>query len=174
MPVFVKGARNLIRSSEKTENFYEEGVTFMDQELLNMLEVPMVYGDRSTALSQPGMVVLSRSIAEKYFPNENPVGKTMVVNDQNEDLLTVGGVMEDFPSNSHLEPFNILFTMEGNRMVGTENKRSWCCNNYRTYVELQPGTDPEEFKEKLASVKIHALSPRLYRHGEYQSPKRIG
>ena len=172
MPVFVKGARNLIRRSDKTENFYEEGVTFMDQELLDMLEVPMVYGDRATALGQPDRVVLARSIAEKYFPGEDPVGKTIVVNDQNEDPITVGGVIEDFPSNSHLEPFNILFTMEGVEWWNNE-QTDWCCNNYRTYVELQPGTDPEQFKEKLATVKSTHYLPAYTAMGNTNPQKEL-
>ena len=154
-PVFLKGSFNLIRRGDELQNFYEEEVCLFDQELLDLLQVPMVHGDRSKALSQPNSIVISQSKAEKFFPGENPVGKTLVVNNDAENPFTIGGVMEDFPPNSHLN-FHFLYTLEGVELWDGEQS-SWFYNNYRTYVKLRDGTDPEQFGDKL-----HAILPKYY------------
>jgi putative ABC transport system permease protein len=59
---------NLIKKEKEVENFYEEGFAYADPELLQILEVPMVYGSQTTALSRPNSIVLSREKADKYFP----------------------------------------------------------------------------------------------------------
>ncbi|MEM6630788.1 MAG: ABC transporter permease [Bacteroidota bacterium] len=155
MPVFLKGARNLIRQEEGVENFYEEKVSFADQEFLDIIQAPMVYGDRSTALSRPYTIVISQSKAEKYFPGVNPVGKTLIVNDNEEQPYTIGGVMEDFPSNSHLD-IDFIYTMEGVEFWEGE-RTNWCCNNHRNYVKVRKGTDVGQLNQKLA-----AIMPKYY------------
>ncbi|MEM9721387.1 MAG: ABC transporter permease [Bacteroidota bacterium] len=150
MPVFLRGSRNLIRPEGGTENSYEEEVTYAEQAFLDILQVPMVYGDRATALSEPNSVVISQSKAEKYFPGINPVGKTLIVNDYEKQPLTIGGVMKDFPPNSHLT-FHFLYSLEEKEFWNGE-RYDWCCNNHRNYVKLRPGTDADRFTEKLAEV----------------------
>lgn len=71
---------NEIRRADQVENYYEEGFVYMDQELLDILEVSMVYGSREHALAEPNTIVISKTTADKYFPNEDPVGKMMVIN----------------------------------------------------------------------------------------------
>ena len=150
MPVFVKGSCNLIRQGEGTENFYEETVSFAEQELLDLLEIPMVYGDRATALKEPNSLVISQSKAEKYFPGINPVGKTLIVNDYEEQPLKIGGVMKDFPPNSHLN-LDFLYTLTDVEFWDGE-RNTWCCNNHRNYVQLKEGTDVELLNEKLNNI----------------------
>ena len=67
-PLFPGAGSNYIRRDDQRANIYESGFTFADQDLLEILEIPMIYGKRSDALSEPRSIVLSRTKAEKYFP----------------------------------------------------------------------------------------------------------
>ncbi len=51
----------------------------------------------------PNTMVITRRMAEKYFPGENPVGKTMILNEDKDKPYTVSGVMDNFPTNSHIQ-----------------------------------------------------------------------
>jgi len=55
----------------------------------------MVYGNRTNALIKPNSIILSKRMANKYFPNEDPIGKIVILNDNNKKPFVVGGVMED-------------------------------------------------------------------------------
>src|SRR6185295_9368257 len=70
---------NEIRRVDKLENSYEEGFTYADQSLLDIFQIPMVYGSREHALAEPNSIVITRRKAEKYFPNEDPIGKQFIV-----------------------------------------------------------------------------------------------
>jgi putative ABC transport system permease protein len=142
---------NLMRRDDQTENIYEEGFAYADPDLLEILEIPMVYGSRKHALAQPNTIVLSKSKADKYFPGEDPTGKIIVLNDEKNQSLTVGGVMEDFPPNSHLS-FNFFITLTEKEFWQGE-QTDWCCWNYNPYVRLKPGVDPRELEQKMLGIK---------------------
>jgi putative ABC transport system permease protein len=142
---------NLVRRDDRLENIYEEGFAYADPELLQILEIPMVYGNASTALAQPNTVVISRKKAEKYFPGEDPVGKVLVLNDNADTHYTVGGVMEDFEPTSHLQ-FDFLLTLAGKEFWPGE-QTDWCCWNYNPYIRVKDGTDPRILEEKMLSIK---------------------
>ncbi len=150
---------NEIRRADQMESYYEEGFVYMDQELLEILELPMVYGSREHALAEPNSIVISKSKADKYFPNEDPVGKLMVLNNDKGSTYKIGGVMEDFPSNSHLQ-YEFLITLT-DREFWKGEKDFWWATNYPTYVLLRPDADPRDFREKNCF------------HGQKVSPSRM-
>jgi len=142
---------NLVRREDEVENTYEEGFAYADPELLDILEVPMIYGTREHALDKKNSVVMSRSMAEKYFPNQDPVGKTILFNDDTKRPYVIGGVMEDFPPTSHMNGFKALITLTGEEFWPGE-QTSWCCWNYNPYVRLRADADPMAFQDKLQSI----------------------
>jgi putative ABC transport system permease protein len=144
---------NLVRKDDEMENFYETGFAYADSELLEILEVRMIYGNQANALSLPNSVVLSKEKADKYFPGEDPTGKILVLNDDKENQsLVIGGVMDDLPGTSHLHEFDFLITLQGKEFWPGE-QTSWCCWNYNPYIRLRPGTDPRAFEEKMLALK---------------------
>lgn len=161
---------NQIRRADILENTYEEGFVYADQAMLDILQVPMVYGSRKQALAQPNTIVLSRSKAEKFFPQENPVGKLLILNNDEKNLLTVGGVMEDFPPNSHL-PYHYLITMTGREFWPGE-QNTWNASNYHTYILLQKGTDPLQLQNKLLSILDRYYLPSM-KEGGVPNPEKI-
>ncbi|MEQ9376790.1 MAG: ABC transporter permease [Imperialibacter sp.] len=142
---------NLFRRADQRQNTYEEGFVYADQSLLEILQVPMVYGQTENALADPYSIVISQTVADKYFPGEDPVGKAIILNDDEKTPYKVGGVMRDFPNNTHLQ-FDFLITLTGVEFWEGE-QTSWCCWNYNIYFELQPGTDPKELETKLLAVR---------------------
>jgi putative ABC transport system permease protein len=83
----------------ETKRFNESDFFFADPGFLRMFSFPFLKGDPNTALSGGNSVVISASIARKYFGNEDPMGKTMYLN---RDPLVVKGVFTDIPDNSHI------------------------------------------------------------------------
>ncbi len=164
MPVFLRGTRNLIRPANQQQNYYEEGVYFVEQEVLDILEIPMIYGSREHALNEPNSIVISKTAADKYFPGIDPVGEQMILNDRDTSALTIGGVMEDFPPTSHLSHLHFLFSFTDLEFWPGE-RTNWCCNNHRLYVRLKEGTDPEIVNTKLQSILTKYYLPRMQEEG---------
>lgn len=146
---------NQFRPEDQLQNNYEEGFAYMDQSLLEILEIPMVYGQRAKALSEPKSLVISQKIADKYFPGKDPVGQTVILNENEASPYTIGGVMENFPTNTHLQ-YDFLLTLTDEEFWEGE-QTSWCCNNYNTYTLLRPGVDPKVLESKLLSIRDNYL-----------------
>jgi putative ABC transport system permease protein len=142
---------NLVRADDQVENIYEERFAYADPELLEILEIPMIHGDRHAALRQPNTIVISKRKAEKFFPGEDPTGKIIVLNDDQDRRYTIGGVMEDFGATSHLQ-FDFFLTLSGKEFWPGE-QTNWCCWNYNPYIKVREGTDPVELEKKILSVK---------------------
>lgn len=80
--------------------FYEENFRWADSEIFDVFEFDWLRGERAGALAEPASVAISASMARKYFGDANPMGQTLMLD--NNWLLTVGGVFRDVPENSHL------------------------------------------------------------------------
>lgn len=145
------GGTNPIRRTDQSEVFFEEGFLLADPKMLTILEVPMRMGDRTTALAEPGSMVIARSKAERYFPGEDPIGKSMMINNDPEQTYTIGGVMEDFSAHHHLQPVKFLLSMKGVEFWPGE-QGYWRANNYHTYLRLQPGTEVASLEKKLLTL----------------------
>lgn len=153
------GGGKLVRRADKAENFYEEGIIYFDQELLNILKPRFEYGDLAQALSEPYTIAISKCIADKYFPGEDPLGKILIVNNNEKQSYRITGVFEDFPSTSHLQQYKLLMTLTGQEFWPGE-QTFWSSSNYHTYIKVQPGTDVKQLSSKLTEgiVKTYWLS----------------
>jgi putative ABC transport system permease protein len=95
-------------------NFYENGVPFASPSFLEMFTFPFIKGDKRTALENVSSIVIAADAAEKYFDKEDPIGKTLRINNKYEFI--VRGVIENVPRNSHVKfdfllPFAALANM---------------------------------------------------------------
>jgi putative ABC transport system permease protein len=143
------GTNNQVRRADETNDNYEQGFCFADTSMLDILNVHMVYGDRAHALSEPNSVVICKSMADKYFPNQNPVGKTLVFNKNTKNLIKIGGVMEDFPVNSHLQ-YKGFISLAGINFWNGEQE-TWTASNYQIYLKLRPNVNIESFNKKITA-----------------------
>jgi len=169
-PLFKGAGSNQVKKADGTQSIYEQGFAYADHDLLDILDVHMVYGDRAHALTQPATLVLTRRMAEKYFPGENPVGKVLKLN--NESSYTIAGVMEDFPSNTHFQ-YDFLLTLKGIEFWPGEQD-NWANTNYFTYLQLRPGANVKQFEAKLDVLNKEYILPYFLRIGYRDATKIIG
>lgn len=166
---FAGGGSNQIRRADQQQNTYEEGFTYADQDILDMLQMKMVYGERAHALAEPNTIVITRRKAEKYFPNQNPVGKLMILNNDYTKPYKVGGVIENFPTTSHLQ-YDFLLTLTAHEFWPGEQDL-WLASNYPIYVLLKPGTDAAQFQSKLKLISKKYFNSARKKAGNIEADK---
>lgn len=158
--LFHGAGSNELRRADQVENTHEEGFTYADEDLLNILKMPMVYGDRTRALTEPNTMVMSKRKADKYFPNQNPVGKVMYLNNDQTKPYKIGGVMENPPKTSDFQ-YDFLLTLNGIEFYKGE-QTNWNASNYPDYVLLRPGTNIDQLNKKItADINKNYLLPAL-------------
>jgi putative ABC transport system permease protein len=166
-PLFYCAGSNQIRTIDHEQNTFEDGFTYADQDMLEILQLPMVYGDRAHALSQPNTIVLTRRKADKYFPNQNPVGKLIILNNDKSRIYTVGGVIENLPSTCHIH-YDFWLSMTGYELWKGE-QAGWGTSNYYTYVLLKPGADAAKFQSKLKLILTKYYLPMMLQNGDKEA-----
>lgn len=162
--LFYGAGANEIQIDDEKMQHHEEKFAYADQAILDIFSVPMVFGDAKTALTEPKTIVISQAVAQKYFRDENPVGRVIYLNGNRDDPRRITGVMRDFPTNSHLD-YQCFLTMKGVEFGEGEQDR-WIQSNYKNYVSIQPQTDVANFNQVLGStVILKYLKPALVAGG---------
>ena len=144
--------RFLVRRGAR--NFQENRVQYADSSLFSVFSLPMLQGDPATALVQPHSIVLTETMARKYFNSVDVVGKSFLVNDTAPYKIT--GVIRDMPAQSHfVEDFFVSMSTNPESRQGT-----WVMNNFNTYVLLRPGSDPRAFTARFDEVVDKYVLPQ--------------
>jgi putative ABC transport system permease protein len=84
----------------RDDHEFTETITWADSNVFDVLRFPVVAGRLDGALDRPDTLVLTRRLAEKYFGRPDPIGETLVLDD--EHPMTVTAVIDNLPSNTHL------------------------------------------------------------------------
>lgn len=149
----------LLRYEENA--FVEDRFFFSDPEVFEMFSWEMIEGDPSTALTYPDGIVLTESMAQKYFGDEDPMGKTIEAEIGGTQLqFQVRGIVENIPENSHFQ-FDLLASMEpvvqfyGGQEAFMQNYGS---NNFATYLLLPEGYEYEQLQEQIPAFIDRHLS----------------
>jgi putative ABC transport system permease protein len=123
---------------------------FVGGSFFNIFSYQLLSGDPKTALKEPNTVVISAGIAHKLFHNADPVGQTLVIN--NDKPLKVTGVMQDMPVNTHmkLDFLQSYSTLIKNYAPQLDNQ--WYSDGCTTYVLLRAGTDPRKLEAKFLPI----------------------
>jgi len=143
---YYPGGQILLKYQDKI--FYEKRSYFVDPSFLQMFSYNFISGDLNTALNDPYSIIITEDIADKYFAEESPVGKSIDFNDEYELIVT--GVMENVPDNSSMQ-FEILLPYALRDILDKKERYrpSWWHNRLRTYVQLQEKSSPELAGEKI-------------------------
>ncbi len=144
---FHVGGSQLLRVGNK--KFYDSHMVYADTGFFKIFDFKMIYGNPSGALKAPYSVILTESIAHRFFGNENPVGETIRLNNQFD--LTVTGVIQDPPEETHLAvnlltSFSTMLEQRGHHIL-----EDWGNMMFYTYLKLNPSVDPKSFEEKIAN-----------------------
>lgn len=159
----------------------EEGL-YADREFFDMFTFPFIVGSSESALDDISSIVISETLAEKYFGSpQDAMGKVILVDNKND--YTVTGVFQDVPPNSSLQ-FNFVLPFEE---YHKENQwlRDWGNNGIQTYVMLQPLASAEVVNSKIKDfvkkrkegsvVEVFIQSfPEAYLHSEFKEGKLVG
>jgi putative ABC transport system permease protein len=150
-------------------HYEEKRFYFAEEDFFDVFSIPLVKGDPKTALAKPDGLVISQSMARKYFRDENPIGKQMKV-DQTY-LFQVTGIMEDTPSNTHvyfdfLAPYLALKGLQGSgERDYFHGTRNFSDNVTFAYVRFVEGTDPDAVRAKIPGFMDRVLGTRKDKDG---------
>ncbi|MEQ8684767.1 MAG: ABC transporter permease [Imperialibacter sp.] len=144
----------------KDKIFNEDDIYQADREVFKVFTYPLLEGDPNTALTAPESIVLTQSLARKYFEDEDPLSKSIIINDRN---FQVTGVMKDLPAATDLK-FSALATFD-NQMDD-----SWFDIEYFTYILFDKSYQPkgpagQAFADKLTSLTNEYLNEPLKEEG---------
>jgi predicted permease len=133
----------LVRQGEKA--FFESRVMAVDPSFLKMFSHPIVKGNSESALAGSGSMILTEDLAKKYFGADNPIGRTLTIN--NQFPVTISAVMKNIPTASTLQ-FDALVPMEFLKNLSIDIN-SWNGNEQPTYVQLHEKSDVASVNAKI-------------------------
>ena len=132
---------------EKEKAFNEPRLYFADSTFFEVFDFEVISGDANTALDEPNSIVLTETMARKYFDGESPLGQFLQF--QGNQNLKVTGVLADIPKNSHLEfDFLVSFSTLKNSYNGGY-PRTWYWNPCWTYVVLAESASKANLEEQF-------------------------
>jgi putative ABC transport system permease protein len=158
----------IITNEEATPNpiaIKQRRFLYADSSFLVLMNYPLVSGDAKTALAEPFTAVVSEQYARMYFGNEDPIGKTLRLQDDdyNNELVKITGVFKNLPANTHLK-FDVLFSYKSlftrfERALARYDQ-SWQRKDMYTFIKVTPGTDPKVLESKFAAI-VDKYNPGL-------------
>ncbi|MGV3558663.1 ABC transporter permease [Larkinella arboricola] len=141
--------------------YNESRILFAEENLFKVLDFRVIIGNPDQALVNPFSIMLSQPMAQKYFGNESPMGKSLRLNNRFDFMVT--GVFEPLPSQSHIHPdFLAAFsTLRDDRVYGAEGLRTnWSNNSFLTYVLLAKGAHPDKLVKAFPAFQNRRIEPK--------------
>lgn len=150
----------VITESSQGKTFIEERALSVDPDFFKVFSYELISGDEESVLTRPNTVVVTAATARKYFDDENPVGRTIKVNNGKDITMEIVGVVETPKGNSSLQ-FDIL----ASNVKSGERKISFEGNFYMTtpvYFKLSEGSNPTALADQvLQQIRLHTNKPAL-------------
>ena len=137
------------------ENIQEQRVAYADSTLFDVFTLPVIAGDAKTALKDYHSLVITETIARKYFNSTDVIGKTMLMNDTSNYKITA--VIKDIPKQSHFH-FDFFVPMVENPGINEDN---WLSENYTTYILLKKNADVKQLEAQLNPFMDKHVGPQL-------------
>lgn len=142
----------------------ETEMLYVDEHFNKVFDIKVISGDLAPALREPNTIALTTKAAQKYFPNQDPIGQNLVKNDGTS--LKVSAVVQNLPAQSHFQ-FQFLGALNQLQFV-KERKDLWGFATVYNYFSLKPGADPEALQQKFQRyVEEHALEAELKAKGNF-------
>lgn len=157
----------LLSNDAKNVKFAEKKGYYADPSSIDMLGVQLYKGSASNVLDAPDKMIISESMAKKYFGTDDVVGKTLIARNQNPfETLQITGVFKDYPSNSHLiidyvvsyETLRKVLKAGGDTEDSANTAIGWY--DFYVYLQLRPGTDLQKFQAKMPAFTAKYINNR--------------
>ena len=147
-PIWGSSLNRALFTVEYLDNRFEEGNVFMaDSTFLDVFSFPVKQGDINKALKEPYQIIITESIAKKYFNDENPIGKQLTFNDETD--VEVGAVLYDLPPNSHFHFDFLVSYVTMKKESGWPPFFEWGDFGHYNYVKLNNGADKKEIENRM-------------------------
>ncbi|MGC3943653.1 MAG: ABC transporter permease [Chryseolinea sp.] len=145
---------------EPGKRFKEQRMMIVDPSFPEIFNLTAREGDPMEVLSKPYHALLTVSAAKKFYGTDNPIGKTFLF--KNKFNITVGGVIEDIPSNTHL-PATVILSYTANEEYLGHGLQGWTyVSGTSTYVKVPPGFDLKSLQsslDRIAAKHLNANAP---------------
>jgi putative ABC transport system permease protein len=151
-------SRGPILVEYKNKKFYEQRVCFADPAFFSLFTFPFIKGNPQSALTRPDSIVISEAMAEKYFGDEDPIGKSLTMTNWKD--FTVTGVFRNIPANSHLS-FDFIGPI-GPLFERFTWMKGWRIPHFFTYVLLDKKADINQINEKIR-YHMKKVNPEYYK-----------
>ncbi len=149
----------LVEQADK--KFYQKNGFYADSSFFRVFSFNLLKGNENTALINPFSIVISEELSEKLFGNENPIGKTLVLNlEEGKQPYNVTGLIEDTPSNSHFK-YSFLVSQSSNNARWLNN---WRWEQFYTYFLLQGEVYEVELEKKYSEWIDSKIDDPTFQH----------
>jgi putative ABC transport system permease protein len=142
----IKGPESLISSGNRA--FYEKNILFADSSFFDIFSYEFLFGSAENILNNPHSIIITENAALKYFGARNALGR--IINIGNKFSFTVGGILKNVPSNSHLA-FDFLAPMSSAEIIFRKNisgaPNEW--GSVYIYVKTIDNFNPKEVEKKI-------------------------
>ncbi len=150
----------------KNRRFFENRVYFADNDIFRMFKIPFIQGDPTSALLKPNSLVITQTMADKYFREDPPLGEILQIEIDYDTGSTelqdyeVTGVIKDAPANTHLK-FDMLLSISTLARNRPSFDTDWLDFHFNyTYIKLMPQADASDFESQIQ--RVAAIADRHY------------
>jgi putative ABC transport system permease protein len=144
------------------EAFTNDNAFHCSNSFLKLFNVQPLQGNLQSLLTRPYTAIVSESFAQKYFPNENPVGKSILQYPAGQ--IEIEAVYKDLPANSHFHA-DFLLSFHDNMRLPPPLKENWGEFAFYTYLKLNPAADPGKIENAMSKLTLK------YNHGEIKDSR---
>ncbi len=148
---FTRTTALLARADQPDVRFHESAAAYADSSVFEHFSFALLQGNPHEVLRAPNSIVLSETMARKYFGDADPMGQELTLNTRTP--VTVTGIMADLPSNVHYR-FEMLLSMETAYTADDEVAHDWGAFFFHTYVLLSPTADLGAVQAKLHDFMV--------------------
>jgi len=147
---------NLLMWVDPANKYLENNILYVDSSFFEVFSMKLMEGDPATCLDEPNTIVVAESKVKQYFPDGDPIGKSIALNNDS-TLYRVTGVVEDAPRNSHFY-YDFLLSY-----CTTERSRrtAWFNNHMQTYILVRPGADQQALDDNINASLLENIRAQL-------------
>ncbi len=155
----VPGIKNISRMSigrgsvKYGDNVFNELFQFVDKDFFEIFTFPIIKGKKD-AIEQKDGVIITEEIAEKYFGDENPIGKQLLLSPDGESnyLFTVQGIINTPPKNSSIN-LDVIISMERVKEIRNFDPETWDRWSRATFIKVDPKASAKDIEQRLQEFK---------------------
>jgi ABC-type antimicrobial peptide transport system permease subunit len=134
------------------EKSFVEPIALADKKFFKVFTFPLLKGDPSSVFAEPNSVLITERISQKYFGDGEAMGESLSIAILGQKkLLTVSGVMENIPHNSHIQS-ELILPIEFMNNFGVEWD-VWYNYSAHTYIRTQNNISTAQLEEKILACK---------------------